>query len=109
MKKEFIEVVLSIFARGKRIAKPLGAKKLQGFVYDRTWVRLFGRPGLSQCARPRTDGSGELKHWLALIRMEPVVWNLVIRSNFIPARFMDWLITQQIIAGRQLCAGRWIH
>src|SRR4029453_11285568 len=99
MEKEFLEVVLSVFARRKGIAKALGAKKLQRFVYDRPWLRFFGRPGLCQCAHCRISGSGYLEQGLAFAGMEPIVGNFRIRYNFVSARLVDRLTTQQIIAG----------
>src|SRR5439155_2245360 len=64
MKKEFLEVVLSVFARRKRIAKALGTKKPQRFVYDRTWLRFFGRPRLRQCTHCRIGVRGYLEQGL---------------------------------------------
>src|SRR5882724_12275299 len=109
MKKEFLEVILSVFARRKRIAKALGTEKLQRFVYDRAWLRFFGRPRLRQCAHCRTGGSGYLEQGLAFAGMEPVVRNFRIRNNFVSARLVDWLITPQIIAGRERRARRRIY
>src|SRR5438874_7391470 len=109
MKKEFIEVVLSIFAWRKRILKSLGVKKLQRFLHYLTWLRCFALPGLCQRARSRTDRRGELEQGLAFARVEPVVRSLRIRYYFVSPRFADRLITPQIIAGRERCTGRRIH
>src|SRR5437773_12519009 len=102
MKKEFLEVVLSVFARRKRIAKALGTKKPQRFVYDRTWLRFFGRPRLRQCTHCRIDVRGYLEQGLAFGGMEPVVRKFRIRYNFVSARLEDRVMTQQINTGRAL-------
>src|SRR6266436_1034063 len=91
MKKEFIEVVLSIFAWRKRILKSLGVKKLQRFLHYLTWLRCFALPGLCQRARSRTDRRGDLEQGLAFARVEPVVRNLRIRYDFVSPRFADRL------------------
>src|SRR5437870_6102298 len=109
MKKEFLEVILSVFARRKRIAKALGTKKLQRFVYDRAWLRFFGRPRLRQCAHCRIGVRGYLEQGLAFAGMEPVVRNFRIRYNFVSARLVDRLITQQIITGHELRTSRRIR
>src|SRR5437764_4773209 len=109
MKKEFIEVVLSVFAWRRRILKSLRVKKLQRFLHYLTWLRCFTLPGLCQRAHSRTDRLGDLEQRLAFARMEPVVRNLRIRCNFISPRLANRLITPQIIAGRGRCTGRRIH
>src|SRR5947207_15656845 len=109
MKKEFIEVVLSVFAWRKRILKSLGVKKLQRFLNYLTWLRCFALPGLCQRARSRTDRRGDLEQGLAFARMEPVVRNLRIRCNFVPPRLADRLITPPIIARPQQRTRRRIH
>src|SRR5438045_6204771 len=106
MKKEFLEVILSVFARRKRIAKALGTKKLQRFTYDRAWLRFFGRPRLRQCTNCRIGVRGYLEQGLAFAGMEPVARNFRIRYNFVSARLVDRLITQQIITGHELRTSR---
>src|ERR1041385_5097435 len=55
MKKEFIEVVVSVFTRRKGKTKTLAAKKLERLANDRLRIRAFGLPGLRQIARGRAD------------------------------------------------------
>src|SRR6476659_6708670 len=104
-KQEFLEVIPFVFARRKRIAKPLGLEKIESAPDDCARMRIGRPPRLCKLADPRANRRGHLERTLSFARLQLLARHFQRRSHFVASRFHDLTRAPEVIAGGEVCTG----